>query len=149
LWVSFGHVSFIFYPTPDNLTFNIAYWIGGIGISHWCSLPFIKRIFFKLFGGFGIKLYFLLIPTITWLTLPLFYFLLFTPFALLLRAVGKADMKNSIRICQATGKIPINQALRNNTFANFNYEKKIKKTLKKLRKKKEAQVSFIKNLCSC
>jgi len=83
-----------FLSDSRQLNFNIAYWIGGIGISIGV-LCLVSRGIFQIVWWLWNKIIFLIDTTITWLTLPLFYFLVFTPFALLLRAVGKADMQNS------------------------------------------------------
>ena len=74
-----------------QLNFNIAYWIGGIGISIGVLCLLSKGIF-QIVWWLWNKIIFVIDTTITWLMLPLFYFLVFTPFALLLRAIGKADM---------------------------------------------------------
>ena len=83
-----------FLSDSERLNFNIAYWIGGIGISSGVLCLLSKGIF-QIVWWLWNKIIFLIDTTITWLTLPLFYFVIFTPFALLLRAVGKADMQNS------------------------------------------------------
>jgi len=83
-----------FLSDSGQLNFNIAYWIGGIGISIG-ALCLLLEGFFQIVWWLWNNVIFLLDTSITWLTLPLFYFLVFSPFALLLRAVGKADMKNS------------------------------------------------------
>jgi hypothetical protein len=75
------------------LNFNIAYWVGGSGISVGV-LCLISKGLFQIVWWLWNKIIFLVDTTITWLTLPLFYYLVFSPFALLMRAVGKADMKN-------------------------------------------------------
>ena len=87
--------TYIFYSLSDSgqLNFHIAYWIGGIGISIGVLCLGSKSIF-QIVWWFWNKIIFLVDTTITWLTLPLFYFLVLTPFALLLRAIGKADMKH-------------------------------------------------------
>ena len=87
--------TFIIYFLSDSehLNFKIAYWIGGIGISTGVICLLSKGIF-QIVRWLWNKIIFLIDTTITWLTLPLFYFLVFSPFALLLRAIGKADMKN-------------------------------------------------------
>ena len=83
-----------FLSDSGQLNFNIAYWIGGTGIFIGV-LCLVSRGIFQIVWWLWNKIIFLIDTTITWLTLPLFYFLVFTPFALLLRAVGKADMQNS------------------------------------------------------
>ena len=82
-----------FLSGSEQLNFNIAYWIGGIGISIGV-LCLVSKGIFQIVWWLWNKIIFLVDTTITWLTLPLFYFLVFSPFALLLRAIGKADMKN-------------------------------------------------------
>lgn len=75
------------------LNFNIAYWVGGSGISVGVLCLISKGIFLIVWWLWN-KIIFLVDTSITWLTLPLFYFLVFSPFALMLRAIGKANMKN-------------------------------------------------------
>ena len=82
-----------FLSGSGELNFNIAYWIGGTGISIG-ALCLLLEGFFQIVWWLWNKVIFLIDTSITWLTLPVFYFLIFSPFALLLRAVGKADMKN-------------------------------------------------------
>jgi len=84
----------IIYFLSDSglLNFNIAYWIGGIGISVG-ALCLVSKNVFQIVSWCWNKFIFLIDNTITWSTLPLFYFLVLSPFALLLRAFGKADMK--------------------------------------------------------
>ena len=82
-----------FLSDSERLNFNIAYWIGGIGISSGVLCLLSKGIF-QIVWCLWNKIIFLIDTTIAWLTLPLFYFLVFSPFALLLRAFGKADMKH-------------------------------------------------------
>jgi len=86
----------IIYSLSDSgqLNFNIAYWIGGIGIFIGV-LCLLLEGFFQIVWWLWNKFIFLIDTSITWLTLPIFYFLVFSPYALLLRAIGKADMKNS------------------------------------------------------
>ena len=84
----------IIYFLSDSglLNFNIAYWVGGSGISVGV-LCLISNEIFQIVWWLWNKIIFLVDTTITWLTLTFFYFLVFSPFALLLRAFGKADMK--------------------------------------------------------
>ena len=82
-----------FLSGPGHLNLNIAYWIGGIGISVGV-LCLVSKSIFQIVWWLWNKIIFLIDTTITWLTLPLFYFLIFSPFALVLRAIGKADMKH-------------------------------------------------------
>ena len=82
-----------FLSDSRQLNFVIAYWIGGIGISI-SVLCLLSQGIFQIVWWLWNKIVFLIDTTITWLTLPLFYFLVFTPFALLLCAIGKVDMKH-------------------------------------------------------
>jgi len=82
-----------FLSASEQLNFNIACWIGGIGIS-FGFLCLVSKGIFQIVWWLWNKIIFFVDTTITWLTLPLFYFLAFSPFALLLRAIGKADMKH-------------------------------------------------------
>ena len=82
-----------FLSDSEHLNFNIAYWIGGIGISIGVLCLLSKGIF-QIVWCLWNKIIFLIDTTITWLTLPLFYFVIFSPFAVILRMFGKADMKD-------------------------------------------------------
>jgi hypothetical protein len=82
-----------FLSGSEQLNFNIAYWIGGIGISIGV-LCLVSKGIFQIVWWLWNKIIFIIDTTITWLTLSIFYFLVFSPFALLLRAFGKLDMKN-------------------------------------------------------
>ena len=77
----------------EYLNLNIAYLIGGIGISIGV-LCIVSKSIFQIVWWFWNKIIFLIDTIFILLTLPLFYFLVFSPYALLLRAIGKADMKN-------------------------------------------------------
>ena len=81
-----------FLSDTSKLNFNIAYWIGGIGI-FLGILCLINESIFRLTSWLWHKLVFLIDTTITWLTLPIFYYLIFSPFALILRVLGKVNMK--------------------------------------------------------
>ena len=85
----------IIYFLSDSgyLNFNIAYWIGGIGISTG-ALCLLSKSVFQIIWWLWNKIIFLIDTTIIWLTLPLFYFVIFSPFAVILRMFGKADMKH-------------------------------------------------------
>ena len=82
-----------FLSDSGRLNLNIAYLIGSIGISIGV-LCFVSKSIFQIVWWFWNKIIFLIDIVFIWLTLPLFYFLVFSPYALLLRAIGKADMKN-------------------------------------------------------
>ena len=80
-----SHAASAFFPSP----FEEAAILTMDGVGEWDAATV------GVGNGNQMKLIkFLIDTTITWLTLPLFYFLVFTPFALLLRAIGKADMKH-------------------------------------------------------
>ena len=81
-----------FLSDTSKLNFNIAYWIGGNGI-FLGMLCLINESIFRLTSWLWHKLVFLIDTTITWLTLPIFYYLIFSPFALILRVLGKVNMK--------------------------------------------------------
>lgn len=81
-----------FLSDTSKLNFNIAYWIGGIGI-FLGMLCLINESIFRLTSWLWHKLVFLIDTAITWLTLPIFYYLIFSPFALILRVLGKVNMK--------------------------------------------------------
>ena len=76
-----------------QLNFNIAYWVGGIGIIVGV-ICFISDAIFKNLWWLWKKIIFIVDFLIVWLTLPFFYFLIFTPFSILLRKLGKANMKH-------------------------------------------------------
>ena len=81
-----------FLSDTSKLNFNIAYWIGGIGI-FLGMLCLINESIFRFTSWLWHKLVFLIDTAITWLTLPIFYYLIFSPFALILRVLGKVNMK--------------------------------------------------------
>ena len=81
-----------FLSDTSKLNFNIAYWIGGIGI-FLGMLCLINESIFRLTSLLWHKLVFLIDTAITWLTMPIFYYLIFSPFALILRALGKVNVK--------------------------------------------------------
>jgi hypothetical protein len=81
-----------FLSNTSRLNFNIAYWIGGIGIFLGMLCLMSERIFL-LTSWLWHKLIFLIDTAITWLTMPILYYLVFSPFALILRVLGKVNMK--------------------------------------------------------
>ena len=74
--------------------FKIAYWIGGVGATLG-SLCILSQFSYNLIYKLWVNLIHFIDICITWITLPLFYFFLFTPFALILRCFGKACMKKT------------------------------------------------------
>jgi hypothetical protein len=83
-----------YFSNSEKLNFQIAYWIGGVGlaIGIFCLL---SSSCFHLISSIWHKLEFCINTFITLTTLSLFYYLLFSPFAYLLRGFGKATMKES------------------------------------------------------
>lgn len=74
--------------SPD---FRIAYGVGGIGIAlgFFCLL---STTFYHLISKLWENLVSFLDLVVTWITLPLFYYLIFSPFAIVLRIFGKATL---------------------------------------------------------
>ena len=81
-----------FLSDTSRINFNIACWIGGIGIVLG-MLCLMNESIFQLTSWLWHKLVFLIDTVITWLTMPIFYYLVFSPFALILRVLGKLNMK--------------------------------------------------------
>ena len=81
-----------FLSDTSRINFNIACWIGGIGIVLG-MLCLMNESIFQLTSWLWHKLVFLIDTVITWLTMPIFYYLVFSPFALILRVLGKVNMK--------------------------------------------------------
>jgi len=81
-----------YFSNSEKLNFQIAYWIGGVGLAVgiFCLL---SNSCFHLISSIWHKLVFCIDTFITWTTLYLFYYFLFSPFAYLLRGLGKATMK--------------------------------------------------------
>ena len=112
----------LLFSGTESLNFNIAYWIGGTGVALGALCHFSHKAYSLIFKLWNFLIYFIDL-CITWTTLPLFYYLLFTPFAFALRIFGKASMKKSSPQSSSFWKTIKNLHLSNNTFANFNYEK--------------------------
>ena len=83
-----------FLSDSGNFNFNIAFWIGGIGVALGFSCIISQYAYTFIFKSWNVLIRFIDI-CITWATLPLFYFFLFTPFAFALRFFGKATMKKT------------------------------------------------------
>ena len=81
-----------YFSGTESLNFIIAYWIGGTGFALG-ALCILSRYAFALIFKMWNLLIQLIDLCITWTSLPIFYYLLFTPFAFALRFVGKATMK--------------------------------------------------------
>ena len=83
-----------YFSDSEKINFQIAYWIGGVGlaIGIFCL---ISKSFFHLISSVWQKLVFYIDIFITWTTLSMFYYFVFSPFAYLLRGLGKATMKES------------------------------------------------------
>ena len=74
--------------SPD---FWIAYGVGGIGLALgiFCLL---STTFYHLISKLWEKLVSFLDLVVTWITLPLFYYFIFSPFAVVIRIFGKATL---------------------------------------------------------
>ena len=81
-----------YFSGKESLNFNIAYWIGGTGVALGALCILSHKAYSLIFKSWKFLIYFIDL-CITWTTLPLFYYLLFTPFAFALRIFGKASMK--------------------------------------------------------
>lgn len=88
LWTGIIYLS----AKSNTLDFRIAFWIGGIGAL--CGLLcLVNENIFLIISWFWHKFIFVFDTTITWTTLPFFYYCIFSPFALVIRIFGKANMK--------------------------------------------------------
>ena len=81
-----------YFSDTESPNFRIAYWIGGIGSTLGILCILSKCAYSKIFKFWNILIRFF-DTCITWITLPLFYYFLFTPFSIVLRFCGKAAMK--------------------------------------------------------
>lgn len=80
-----------FISDTNSLNFNIAYWIGGLGVSVGL-LCLVSKSIYRVVFYLWCKIISVLDTAITWISLPVFYYLIFSPFALLIRLTGKASM---------------------------------------------------------
>jgi hypothetical protein len=83
-----------FFSGAESLNFNIAYSIGGVGVALGAFCILSQNAYSLIFEFWNLLIRFIDL-CITWTTLPLFYYLLFTPFAFALRFFGKAAMKEN------------------------------------------------------
>ena len=84
------------FSNSNTFNFNIAYCVGGAGIAvgSLCLIsPLINKQICSLWCSFIV----VIDTIITWSTLPLFYYIILFPFALLIRTFGKASMRNPDR----------------------------------------------------
>ena len=82
-----------FFSNSNTFNLNIAYWIGSVGIAAGllCLIsPMMNALIWTLWN----RLIAIIDTVITWSTLPIFYYIFFCPFALLIRFFGKATMQN-------------------------------------------------------
>jgi hypothetical protein len=83
-----------YFSSAEIPNLKIAYWIGGIGVTLGVLSILSRHTYTLIF-----KIWNLLIRCIDlciiWMTLPFFYYFLFTPFAFALRFFGKATMKKT------------------------------------------------------
>ena len=87
--------SFLIYYFSNSNTFNlnIAYWIGGVGIATGllCLIsPMVNVLIWAVWN----RLIIIIDSIIIWSTLPIFYYIIFCPFAITIRFCGKATMRN-------------------------------------------------------
>ena len=82
-----------FFSNSNTFNLNIAYWIGSVGIAAGllCLIsPMMNALIWTLWN----RLIAIIDTVITWSTLPIFYYIFFCPFALMIRFFGKATMQN-------------------------------------------------------
>jgi hypothetical protein len=82
-----------FFSNSNTFNLNIAYWIGSVGIvaGLLCLIsPMMNALIWTVWN----RLIAIIDTVITWSTLPIFYYIFFCPFALLIRFFGKATMQN-------------------------------------------------------
>ena len=82
-----------FFSNSNTFNLNIAYWIGSVGIAAGllCLIsPMVNALIWTVWN----RLIAIIDTVITWSTLPIFYYIFFCPFALLIRFFGKATMQN-------------------------------------------------------
>ena len=82
-----------YFSNSNTFNLNIAYWIGSVGITAG-SLCLISPMINALIWALWTRLIIIIDTIITWSTLPVFYYIFFCPFALLIRFFGKATMQN-------------------------------------------------------
>jgi hypothetical protein len=82
-----------FFSNSNTFNLNIAYWIGSVGITAGL-LSLISPMMNVLIWTVWNRLIAIVDTVITWSTLPIFYYIFFCPFALLIRLFGKATMQN-------------------------------------------------------
>ena len=80
------------FSSSGILNFKIAYWIGGTGISIG-TLCLISQFIGQIVWTTWNHLASIIDSIIIWSTLPIFYYILFSPFAIFIRFCGKASMK--------------------------------------------------------
>ena len=82
-----------YFSNSNTFNLNIAYWIGGVGIvtGFLCLIsPMVNALIWTVWN----RLIVIIDSIIIWSTLPIFYYIFFCPFALLVRSFGKATMQN-------------------------------------------------------
>ena len=82
-----------FFSNSNTFNLNIAYWIGSVGIAAGL-LCLISPMMNALIRTLWNRLIAIIDTVITWSTLPIFYYIFFCPFALLIRFFGKATIQN-------------------------------------------------------
>ena len=81
------------FSNSNTFNLNIAYWIASVRIAAGllCLIsPMMNALIWTVWN----RLIAIIDTVITWSTLPIFYYIFFCPFALLIRSFGKATMQN-------------------------------------------------------
>ena len=82
-----------YFSNSNTFNLNIAYWIGCVGIATGllCLIsPMVNALIWAVWN----RLIVIIDSIIIWSTLPIFYYIIFFPFALLIRSFGKKTMQN-------------------------------------------------------
>ena len=82
-----------YFSNSNTFSLNIAYWVGGAGIAAGL-LCIISPKMNALIRAVWNRLIIIIDTIITWSTLPIFYYIFFCPFAIMIRFCGKATMGN-------------------------------------------------------
>ena len=80
-----------FFLDAESPNFKITYWIGGIGVALGTMCILSKHAHTLIFKLWNLLIH-LIDTCITWITLPLFYYFIFSPFAIVLRIFGRASL---------------------------------------------------------
>ena len=83
-----------YFSSAEIPNFKIAYWICGVGVALGV-LSILSRYAYSIIFKFWNLLIHLIDVGITWFTMTIFFYFLFTPFAFAIRFFGKATMKKT------------------------------------------------------